>query len=86
MTETAKKSAGDYQSRIQRKCDEYAESVLRYYRSDSADLPALPDAEIALFDTLQFWLDMRWEIPAEIRDEIAGASIGHAREELAING
>lgn len=68
-------------ARIQREADDYAETVLRYYKSDSPDLPALPDAEKVCLETVQFWLDAQWELPTDVRDQIAGAALGHAREE-----
>lgn len=70
---------------IQRDVNEYAEPVLRWYRSDSPDLPALPDAEVTLYDTLQFYIDQHWEVPPEVRDEIAGAAVGHARERVSLD-
>ncbi len=70
---------------IQRDANEYAESVLRFYRADSPDLPALPDPEVTLYDTLQFYLDTHWEMAPNVRDEIAGAAVGHARERVSLD-
>lgn len=66
---------------IQGEANDYASTVLRFYKSDSPDLPALPDAEAVCFNTVQSWLDAQYEMPTDIRDQVAGAALGHAREE-----
>jgi hypothetical protein len=70
---------------IQHDADEYAATVLRYFKAASPDLPALRDPESTLYDTLQLWLDMHWGMPPTVRDAIAGAAVGHARERVPLD-